>query len=122
MLGQSRQIWVWAKRPWIEVETEVQKAWYMKVIAQINYMRKLKKQLELAKYNKQLDLPENKKLIYKYKAAIEYFKKLIDKPDKVDRKSLLYMKRKRKEWLKQMAKKEKERLERLQYERKNGGR
>jgi hypothetical protein len=86
-------------------------------------MRKLKKLLELAKYNKQLDLPENKKLIYKYKAAIEYFKKLIDNPDKVDRKNLIYLKRKRKEWLKQMAKKEKERLERLRSERRrNGGR
>jgi hypothetical protein len=119
--GRSRQVALWAKRKWIELETGVQKTWFNKVIAQISYLGKLKKRLELAKYNKQLNTPNARKVIVRYKAAIKKFDELIKNPIKVERSKLNYMKRKRRDWIRVQQKKEKARLAAEKYNKRRNG-
>jgi hypothetical protein len=119
--GRNRQILVWGKRQWIELETEVQKTWFNRIIAQIKYLTKLKKYLELAKYNKQLNTPNARKVIVRYKAAIKKFDELIKNPTKVERSKLNFMKRKRRDWIRVQQKKEKARLAAEKYNKRRNG-
>lgn len=113
----SSIVGLWEKRQWIEVETEIDKSWYKKVISIINYLGNCKKYLEISKYNKTLDDPKSRKVMQNYTAALKKFKEMIDNPTKVDRSKLSTLKRQRRDWLKMMRKKEKERLEKERYEK-----
>ncbi len=110
-----------SKQRWLEADTGIKREWFQKIFSYYIYLIKIKKKLELAKVDQKLGLPENQKLIQIYKSNITNLERIFERPEKVDQKQLLYLRRQQKTWLKYMYKKDKERLERLKSERRRNG-
>jgi hypothetical protein len=87
----------WMQDPDFEVNTEIDKSWYVKLYKTFEYMAKIKRYLELAIRDKKQNTAEYKAETAKFLKAYNYFKQLQKNPTKIDPKKLKELKRLKRE-------------------------
>ena len=113
----SIRIQRWCKYPFFEADTGLKKEWILKVKSYFDYMGRCADFCEIARKNNKYDTPKTDKVKEKFVQSYDSLLKFIKKPDKLNRMKWRDLQRKKRDWLKVMRKKEKERLEKERYEK-----